>query len=328
MGPLPSNQGYSYLLTMINCTPCWPEVALLTSISAESCVWAFLSTWVSRFDVPAILTCDRGAQFTSSVCSRVCLSLGILASTTYYNLLSFSKQWDDRAVPPFPQICSSFTSIWFRLFSSSSVMFYWVWGRFPVMILASLSPRPFMDLLSLFLESSSGVLSCLCRWTSAKIEQAVAGFAIPAPHHVPQSLPCQLPAALLSAKYVLVREDAYIPSLAPLYRGLYLVLEQRDKFFRLQIGSRTDVVSVDRLKPVFSDKPVLPALPPACGCSALRAPGAIICPPVVLVPLSAALPVHPARRVCFQLPPSVPDQGNPCRAVRDRRCFAINCDQA
>ena len=66
-----------------------------------------------------------------------------------------------------------------------------------------------------------------------------------------------------SEKYVFVWEDASIPSLAPLYPGPYLVFEWRDKLFRLQIGPKTDVVSMDCLKPVFSDKPVLPVLPPA-----------------------------------------------------------------
>ena len=62
-----------------------------------------------------------------------------------------------------------------------------------------------------------------------------------------------------------VREDSSTPSLAPLYRGPYLILERRDKFFRLQIGSRSDSVSVDRLKPVFSEEPIEPAFPPARG---------------------------------------------------------------
>ena len=123
----------------------------------------------------------------------------------------------------------------------------------------------------------------------SKIERAVPGFAVPPPHHVFQSPPCQLPVALLSAKYVFVREDASIPSLAPVYRGPYLKLEQRDKFFRLQIGSGTDVVSVDCLKPVFSDKPVLPDLPPPHGRLALCALDPILCPPVVLDTSSAAL---------------------------------------
>ena len=64
-GPLPSSQRFSYLITIIDQTTYWPEVALLSYISAVSCVPAFLSTWVSRFGVPAILTSDHGAQFNS-----------------------------------------------------------------------------------------------------------------------------------------------------------------------------------------------------------------------------------------------------------------------
>ena len=78
VGPLPSSQGYSYLLTMMDRTTSWPELATLSSISAESCVCAFLATWVSRFGVPAIITSDRGAQLTSSIWA----SLGISVSTT------------------------------------------------------------------------------------------------------------------------------------------------------------------------------------------------------------------------------------------------------
>ena len=94
-----------------------------------------------------------------------------------------------------------------------------------------------------------------------KIELAVSGFAAPPPHHVSPALSALLPPALLAAKYVFVREDA---SISPLYRGPYLVLERRTDFFRLQLGERMDVVSVDRLKPAFSDEPISPALPPLC----------------------------------------------------------------
>ena len=53
----------------------------------------------------------------------------------------------------------------------------------------------------------------------SNIERAVSRFAVPLPHHVLRSTPRHLPAALLSARYVFVREDASIPSLAPLYRS-------------------------------------------------------------------------------------------------------------
>ena len=52
-----------------------------------------------------------------------------------------------------------------------------------------------------------------------KIECAVSGLVIPPPHHV-------------------------CPSVAPLYRGPYLVLKRWDKFFCLQLGYLSDIVSI------------------------------------------------------------------------------------
>ena len=71
-------------------------------------------------------------------------------------------------------------------------------------------------------------------------------------------------------KFVFVHEEASESSLAPLYCGPYLGLQLRSKFFCLQLGSRTDVVSVDCLKPAFSEDPISTALPPACRHPALR----------------------------------------------------------
>ena len=135
----------------------------------------------------------------------------------------------------------------------------------------------------------------------SRIEGALAGFAIPPPHYVLQSLSCQLPAALMSAGYVFVIEDASIPSLATLYCSPYLILELRDKVFRLQADSRTDVVSIDHLKPVFADKLVLPVLPPDLGGPAFRVPDPILRPPVVLDLPSTSLPVCPGQRVSFPI---------------------------
>ena len=100
VGPLPSASGQSYILTMIDRTTQWPEATALTSISAESCVQAFISTWISRFGVPALLTSDCGAQFTSSIWARVCETLKISQSTT----TSFPPQSSgmiERFHPPF-----------------------------------------------------------------------------------------------------------------------------------------------------------------------------------------------------------------------------------
>ena len=267
VGPLPSSQGYSYLLTMINRTTHWPEAVPLSSISTESCVRAFISTWVSSFGVPSTLTSERGAQFTSSVWARVCRILGISSSQT----TSFHPQ-SNGMIERFHRSLKSYL----RVRASDSD---WV-SHLPLVMLGLRSvpkedtgfsvseavygspltiPGEFLDAPEL---PNSQFLS--------KMERIIAGFSIPPPHHVQHSHPAGIPAALRTVKFVFVREDASKPSLGPLYRGPYLVMEQRSKFFHLQIGTKIDAVSVDRLKPVISDCPVVPAAPPPRGHPPLR----------------------------------------------------------
>ena len=77
VGSMPSCQEFNYLLTVIDRTSWWPDAVPLSSITAEACARAFISMWVSRFGEPALLTSDRGSQFTSSIWSEVYSILGI-----------------------------------------------------------------------------------------------------------------------------------------------------------------------------------------------------------------------------------------------------------
>jgi hypothetical protein len=58
-----------------------------------------------------------------------------------------------------------------------------------------------------------------------------------------------LPAALLQASHVYVWRGGTIPPLAPLYVGLYEVLEQAGKFFWIAVGGCEETVSIGHLKP-------------------------------------------------------------------------------
>ena len=62
-----------------------------------------------------------------------------------------------------------------------------------------------------------------------------------------------------------VRRDGHVPPLEPLYTGPFKVLKREEKTFTIQVGTKTEVVSVDRLKPVLSDGPVEVQLPPRRG---------------------------------------------------------------
>ena len=93
-----------------------------------------------------------------------------------------------------------------------------------------------------------------------KIENAISGFSSTHHHRAPRS---HIPPNLLRAKYAFVREDATSPPLTPLYRGPYLVIEPGDKFFKLQIGTKIDTVSINKLKPLFYTDLVSVAQPPS-----------------------------------------------------------------
>jgi transposase InsO family protein len=65
VGPFPmSREGCRYLFTIIDRTSRWLEAIPLTSMETDIMVEVLIANWVSRFGVPAIVTSDRGAQFT------------------------------------------------------------------------------------------------------------------------------------------------------------------------------------------------------------------------------------------------------------------------
>ena len=86
VGPLPIDDGYSYLLTMIDRKTRWFEVIPLKSISAPIVAKFIISEWFSRYGLPRCIITDRGAQFESQLFSHLTESLGIkhLRSTSYH----------------------------------------------------------------------------------------------------------------------------------------------------------------------------------------------------------------------------------------------------
>ena len=96
----------------------------------------------------------------------------------------------------------------------------------------------------------------------------MSGFRpVPARHNTPEvpDLPEQIPIALATCPMVLVCKDGHVPPLSPLYEGPYQVLSRSQRTFRLQVGSRVEVVSVQRLKPAITCDEEKPASPPRCG---------------------------------------------------------------
>ena len=71
-----------------------------------------------------------------------------------------------------------------------------------------------------------------------------------------------IPKSLRTATHVFIRNDAYKTPLQKVYNGPFPVLERSEKTFKVDLGSRQDTVSLDRLKTAFidcssTDRPVL-----------------------------------------------------------------------
>ena len=67
VGPLPSSNGFSYILTCIDRFTRWPVATPIRDSLTETVAKAFLESWVSYFGTPATIITDRGSQFTSSL---------------------------------------------------------------------------------------------------------------------------------------------------------------------------------------------------------------------------------------------------------------------
>jgi transposase InsO family protein len=63
-------------------TSSWPEAIPIAATSTVDCTNALVQGWVSRFGVLAVITSDRGTQFTSSLRAALCSLLNIQHSQT------------------------------------------------------------------------------------------------------------------------------------------------------------------------------------------------------------------------------------------------------
>lgn len=92
VGPLPTSQeGYRYLLTLIDRTTRWPEAFPLKDISANTVAKAFYEGWIVRFGCPVRLTSDQGTQFESHLFNSLLKYLGVAKSRTTHSAMASSS---------------------------------------------------------------------------------------------------------------------------------------------------------------------------------------------------------------------------------------------
>jgi len=265
VGPLPMSGGHSHIFTMIDRSTRWVEAAPMSSTTAHACAQALFNHWIARFGVPDIITSDRGAQFTSSLWEAMCRLLNIQRAPT----TAFHPQANGMVERVHRRIKDALRA---RCASAD-------WATHLPWVMLALHSSPHEDTGSSPAEAVMGSQLVLpgqflggaeppSAQFTADLARAMESF-VPAPprHNTPAAdlPPTSIPADLLAAEMVFVRNDGHVKPLEPLYAGPYRVLKRSAHTFELQLGDRTDVVSVHRLKPAVLPAGTQPAAPPRRG---------------------------------------------------------------
>lgn len=248
VGPLPTCEGYSYLLTCIDRFTRWPEAIPLRHMDAHSVALAFLHGWISRYGPPISISTDRGRQFESSLWREISSLLGSQhIKTTAYNpkangvierfhrslKASLTAHQSSSWVHALPITLLGLRSVVKEdLGCSSAEMLYGTPLRLPGDFLEDLPITP----------GASDFAST--------IKAAMSSFKT-APTRTPSVRPSYSNPELQKTPFVFVRHNAVKPPLSPQYDGPYKVLQRHKKFFIIQKNGVSDSVSIDRLKAAY-----------------------------------------------------------------------------
>ena len=259
VGPLPTSEGFTHLLTIIDRTTRWPEAIPLAQTSTSDCARALIGHWIARFGVPMDMSSDRGPQFTSALWTEIAHQLGIqIHRTTAYHPQSnglverFHRtlkaalkarlqgpRWTDEL----PWVLLGLRTVPKEDLGTSAAEL--VYGE-PLTVPGE------------FLNPNAKPLSCHSDPFNSLIKRLV-----PTPTSQHGLSTPTTPHCLENASFVFIRRDCHRGPLQRPYDGPYRVITPGPKTFRVEVGLREEVISVDRLKPAHVDltQPVSVAQP-------------------------------------------------------------------
>jgi len=264
--------------------------------------------------VPDTITSDRGPQFTSSIWTSLCRLLHIshIPTTAYHPCANGLVERLHRRLKD--------------ALRAHAAGPHWA-SHLPWVMLAIRSTPREDSALSPAEAVFGGQLVVPGQFLSAPepppefyaaLNDTMRGF-VPAPprHNDGAALPLVVPPALLTCEFVFVRRDGHKAPLSAAYDGPYRVVKRSAHFFVLQLGARTDSVSVHRLKPASLAAGSQAAEPPRRGRPRLPVPAAVDVPVAApkRVRFLEPAPVEPDRPPAALLPAA----SAPERPRRDRR---------
>lgn len=252
IGPMPSSKGYQYCLTAVDRFTRWPEVWPMIGITAEEVAETFTTGWIARFGVPAVVTTDQGRQFESALFMSLLKSVSVqrTRTTSYHPCANGMVERLHRQLKA-ALMChggSWFTALPLVLLgmraalkedlqSSSAELVYGEPLRLPGEFIAPSAVDKIEDI-----QNFASVL----RSQMAELKPAPASRHSERHVFIHKDLP--------SATHVFLRDDSVRASLKPPYTGPYKVIARNEKTITITVGNRNVQVSLDRVKPAFTEQ--------------------------------------------------------------------------
>ena len=250
VGPLPVCQGFEYLMTVVDRFTRWPEAVPIKDMKAPTVAKAYVTNWVSRMGVPADMTSDRGVQFVSRLWQAMSEYLG----TQLHPTTSYHPQANGLVERWHRTLKSSITA---RVEAAGSD---WV-NQLPWILLGlRITPKEDLDGASpaemvygqpltipgdMIQTGPREQVGQHLREIRAQMEDLKP---TPTSAHGAKTVGFHVPKALETAKYVYIRRGETKRSLQTPYTGPYAVIAREEKWFDIQVGTRTERISIDRLK--------------------------------------------------------------------------------
>lgn len=249
VGPLPPNQGKTYLLTMFDRTTRWFEAYPTSTATANLAVDALMQ-WIATHGVPDIIISDQGRHFEAELFKKTAAQLGIekRRTTAYHPSANGAVERQHRHLKEALKAKSqTSTKTWLR--------------DLPLVLL--------------------GLRNGISDDTGRSAAQSVFGRQLSVPNCIfegeynldniiqPQRKPNRpdsyLPPGLRSCKYVWLKKATSPSSLSRPYQGPYEVIKRdfNNHTVVISITGTTQVVSMERVKPCWTDGN-LPNVSTAC----------------------------------------------------------------